>query len=138
MKLVLDSNIVFSALLSPKNRSRLILFNSDFELYSCHFLFVELFKHKEKLQKFSRLNDEELLTALQLVLNRIRFVSADLIPKETFRQALAYCGSVDEKDTPFVALSLFLKAHLLTGDQRLVAGLRKKGFEEVRLLKDLG
>lgn len=32
MKLVLDSNIVFSALLSPKNRSRLILFNTDFEL----------------------------------------------------------------------------------------------------------
>ncbi len=97
-----------------------------------------MFKHKQKLQKLSRLNEEELLAALQLVLNRILFVSTDLIPKETFQQAFAYCENVDKKDTPFVALSLFLKAQLLTGDQRLVAGLRKRGFEEVRLLKDLG
>jgi len=37
---------------------------------------------------------------------------------------------VDEKDTPFVALSLELGFELWTRDQELIIGLKAKGFDQ--------
>jgi len=38
------------------------------------------------------------------------------------------CKDIDESDTPFVALTIELKALLWTGDKKLKEGLKKKGF----------
>ncbi|MBI4680803.1 MAG: hypothetical protein HY753_06290 [Nitrospirae bacterium] len=43
MKIVIDSNILFSALLSHDNRFKTLLYLSDYTFYSCNFLFVEIF-----------------------------------------------------------------------------------------------
>ncbi|MBI5195533.1 MAG: hypothetical protein HZA10_04330 [Nitrospirae bacterium] len=44
---------------------------------------------------------------------------------------------MDEKDTPFIALSIFLDAYFLTGDKKLFDGLKNKGFEKVMSVKKL-
>ena len=50
MKIVIDSNILFSALLKADAKLAEIILNPSFriESYSCYFLYIELFKHKEK------------------------------------------------------------------------------------------
>ena len=81
--------------------------------------------------------EEEILTSLQSLLSHISFVNEQLIPSPVVQTAYGLCKDIDEKDTPFLALSLFLEAKLLTGDRQLITGLRRKGFEGILELKDL-
>ena len=53
MKIVVDTNIVFSALLSTSSTISTILFNSDehFQFFACSYMRHEIKKHWEKLKK---------------------------------------------------------------------------------------
>jgi len=49
-KVIVDTNILFSALLGKSKRVRdTILTEQDITFYSCKFVFVELFKYKETI-----------------------------------------------------------------------------------------
>jgi len=137
MKIVIDSNILFSALLSPDNRFRTLLYLSKHTFYSCNFLFVEIFKHKDKISAISKLSEDEILTQLGNIVSKIHFINEDTIPQEIFKRAYSLCKDTDENDTPFIALSIFLDAYLLTGDKELIKGLERKGFNKVVSLKTL-
>lgn len=137
MKLVVDSNIIFSALLSKDNTSRMVLFSQNIEFFSCNFVMVEIFEHKEKIVRMSQLSNNEIIIQLGRILNRINFVSEETIPKKVFRRAYDLCNNIDEDDTPFVALTVFLDGYLLTGDKKLLKGLKSKGFEKILTLKDI-
>jgi predicted nucleic acid-binding protein len=137
MKIVIDSNIIFSALLSTDNRFKTLLYFSNHTFYSCNFLFVEIFKHKNKIEAISKLSGEEILTQLGGIVSKIHFMEENLIPKEIFKKAYSLCRDIDEKDTPFIALSIFLDAYFLTGDKKLTEALKKKGFNKIISFKNL-
>lgn len=137
MKIVIDSNILFSALLSPDNRFRSLLYLSKHTFYSCNFLFVEIFKHKDKIKAISKLSENEILSQLGNIASKIHFINEETIPREIFNRAHSLCEDTDENDTPFIALSIFLDAYLLTGDKELMRGLEKKGFDKFISLKKL-
>jgi predicted nucleic acid-binding protein len=127
---VVDSNIVFAALLGRSLRLReRLLTPGEPKLHSARFLFVELFKHKERICAATALSDEEVLEVLHALLERIESASAEVIPIGTWMEAHRLCRDVDEKDTPFVALALHLDAPLWTQDEELKRGLRAKGFD---------
>ncbi len=131
MKIVVDSNIVFSALLSHNNICRFVLTSPKMEIYSCNFLFVEIFKHKKKIQSLSCLEEDLLLTQLEILMNCINFIREEIFPSQIYRDAFYLCKKIDEKDTPFVALSIFLDAFLLTGDKKLYNHLNDKKFKVI-------
>lgn len=54
MKVVVDTNIIFSILLSHSSKMRDMLWNKKYTFYSPNFVFVEIFKHKEKIMKFTK------------------------------------------------------------------------------------
>ena len=137
MKVIVDSNIIFSALLSKDNTSRMILFSPNIEFSSCNFMMVEILKNKEKIVRISKLSEDEILVLLAKILNRINFVNEEIIPKTIFRATYDLCNDIDEDDTPFVALTVFLDGYLLTGDKKLIEGLKSKGFERVLSLTDI-
>jgi predicted nucleic acid-binding protein len=137
MKIVLDSNIIFSALLSSNNKFQYLLFSKEFKFFSCNFLFVEIFKNKEKLQRISKLSEEELLIQLTNIFSKIRFIPEEFIPRDIFINAYNLCKDIDESDTPFLATALFLKAKLLTGDKKLIKTLREKGLDLVITINDI-
>ncbi|MBM3237771.1 DNA-binding protein [Candidatus Poribacteria bacterium] len=137
MKVIVDSNIIFSALLSKDNTSRMILFSPNIEFFSCNLMMVEIFKNKEKIARISNLSDDEILVQLAKILTRINFVNEEIIPKTIFRAAYDLCNNIDENDTPFVALTVFLDGYLLTGDKKLIEGLKSKGFERILSLTDI-
>ena len=137
MKIVLDSNIVFSALLSSDNKFKYLIYNKQFNLFSCNFLFVEIFKHKVKIESISKLKEDELLSQFANILSRIQFIPEKLIPREIFNKAYRICKDIDEVDTPFIALTMFLNAKFLTGDKKLIKALKKKEFREVLTVSDI-
>ncbi len=130
MKVIVDTNIVFSALLSGDNTFRNeLIFNEEAEFYTCRFLIVEIFKHKEKLRQVSKLPEEELLEVFHEILKNIELYNEDLISEENWKEAYELCKDVDLKDISFVALTLEIEGRLWSGDETLKDHLRIKGFD---------
>ena len=130
MRVVVDTNVVFSALAAGCGDLALRLLSPS-EIHFCapRFLFVELFKHSARLLAATRLPEENVLEALNELIESLQFIDAAAIPMGTWMQARRLCDGVDLKDTPFVALALHLDASLWTVDGELKRGLRAKGFD---------
>jgi putative PIN family toxin of toxin-antitoxin system len=132
MRAVVDANIIFSLMLSGSGKFLNLIFNEDIKLAAPNFIIIELFKHKEKIRKHSKLSEEEMLELMTAIADRISFFPVSNISKESFNKAVDICRNVDEKDIPYVALALELDASLMTGDAKLKRHLRNK-HPEVKL-----
>lgn len=133
MKIIVDTNIVFSALLSSGNRIGKIILHSErnIQLFSCNFLKTELEKHHDKLVKLSKLSNSELAELEHILTHKITFIDERLLPSKLLLQTEELLASIDPKDTPFVALAIHLNGKLWTGDMQLYRGLKSKKFEDV-------
>lgn len=128
MKVVVDTGIIFSSLLSSSAEQRKIFFSEKYKFYSPNFVFLEIFKHKERILKHAKASEAEVYEYLVSVLQRAHFVNEEIISAENRMIAYELCKNVDEKDTPFVALALELDACLWSSDKKLIKGLMKKSF----------
>jgi predicted nucleic acid-binding protein len=129
-RIILDTNLLFSALRSRNTAFREKLFSDEYTFYSSKYIIVEIFKHKERIFKNAKIEDEdEIYEYLNEILQRIHFVNEDFVSLTNYANAYKLCKDVDEFDTPFVALSLQLNAPLWTKDEKLKTGLRSKGFD---------
>ena len=139
MKIVVDTNIIFSALLNSEGIIGDLIFNSSkhFEFYSCSYMRFEIQKHWEKLKKISKLSDEQLEVSYTQILIKIKFINEEIIPVEIWLSSEKISNNIDPDDTDFVALTRFLKATLWTGDKVLYNGLKENGFKKVLNTNDL-
>ncbi|MDD5320956.1 MAG: PIN domain-containing protein [Methylococcales bacterium] len=137
MKVVVDTNIVFSTMLSKNSFLRQTLLRSDLQFYAPNYLFTELFKHKERILSLSSETEQNIYVFLTVLLEHINFLSPHLISKSSYQTAYALCKNIDEADTPFVALTIELSAVLWTGDKRLKDGLQKQGFNHFLVVNNL-
>jgi len=131
VKAVIDTNIIFSSLLKKNSKLTKFLLDSSNEWYCCNYSFAELFKYKDKIEKRSQLNFDDIVDLMRILLSKIRFIREEIIPPEIAVKAHSLCSDVDEKDTPFIALALFLKIPLITRDKKLINALKEKGFEDI-------
>jgi len=127
---IVDTNILFSALLGKSKKFRdVLLTEKNTTFYSCKFVIVELFKHKEKIQKYSSLEEDEILELLYGFLKRINFFDEDSVTVESRQKAYDLCKDVDEKDIPYLSITIELNGLLWTSDKTLREGLEGKGFD---------
>jgi predicted nucleic acid-binding protein len=133
MKIVVDTNIVFSTLLNSNSNIGDLLFNSGeiFEFYTCNYMRYEIQKHWERLKKISKLSDEQLQISYTQVLVKLKFINEEIIPAETWLASEQLTKGIDIDDTDFVALTTFLRATLWTGDKPLYKGLKKLNFKKI-------
>ncbi len=133
MKIVVDTNIIFSALLNSNSTIGDLLFNSKkhFEFYSCSYMRMEIQKHWERLKKISNLSDEELQVSYAQILLKLKFINEEIIPVEIWLASELITKEIDIDDTDFVALTKFLKATLWTGDKVLYNGLKRLEFKKI-------
>jgi predicted nucleic acid-binding protein len=127
VNIVIDTNVLFSALLKEESRLRDAFFK-DGRFFAPNYLFIELFRYKEKILSFSKLNERDFYDALSILIEKTRFIQIDLISVQNRQKAFDLCRSVDVKDTIVVALTLELDAVLWTGDKKLKQSLLEKGF----------
>ena len=133
MKIIVDTNIVFSALLNSNSRIGRLLLNSRhyFEFYSCKYLQKEIQRHFHKIRNYSHLTDEDLSELIDIIESRIFFIDENLLPEIVINRAKKMVEGVDFDDFAFVAVANYLDALLWTGDKVLIAGLQKKGYKNV-------
>jgi len=127
-RIVVDTNILFSAIIKPRNKFRDVIFSGEYELYSCSYIVEELYNHKDKLLKASKLTEAELYIEIQTVFKYIHFLEDEIISGSNLKAAYELCRDIDEKDTVILGLAFELDAMLWTGDKELVNGLSEKGF----------
>lgn len=126
---VIDANRIFSELIAANHQLRRALTSLPGTRFICpKYVFVEIFKHKERIADASGLSEPELLSLLHSIIERIEFIDEDSIRLGSWTEAWRLCRDVDENDTAYVALALDQDAELWTGDRVLESGLRKKGF----------
>ena len=133
MKIVVDTNIIFSGLLSPNGTiSDLLLNSSDtFDFYAPTFLVEELDNHKSKLLRLTGYSGKELDFLQRILFKKIDLIDLESIQQKTWDKAVELTKNVDENDAPFIALALELDAPLWTGDKKLIKGLSKKEIDWV-------
>ena len=132
-RVVVDTNILFAALLHQQARLReIILTDPVHRFFSPRFVMVELFKHKERIAVATELTGEQLLECLNELLGRITFIEEGAIPIGTWMEGRRLCADVDRKDAPFVTLTLHLDGRLWSDDAELKNGLLAQGFDRDR------
>jgi len=133
MRIVVDTNIIFSALIgSGVTIPDIIIapFNR-FQFYASQYVFEELENNKGKLLKASKMSEEKIDIAISKLFEYIKIIPLEIIPQNIWLAAEVLTLDIDPDDISFVALSIFLDAYLWTGDKVLYKGLVKKGFDRV-------
>lgn len=139
MKIIVDSNIVFSAMLNPASSIGDIILNSQdtFTFYTCEYLREEINDHKDKIVTIAGYDTYEFDEVTFLVYQHVVFLSESTIPFEFWQKAAGLVRDIDMDDIAYVALSLYLGIQLWTGDKLLIAGLAKKGFTNFITTQDM-
>lgn len=116
MILVVDSNIVFSALLRD-GTIRGLLIDCAFTLYAPENMVNELRKYREEICRRAGYSHEEFEVLLSLVTESII-----IIEKERYAEQLAEAdkliGRVDRGDVPFLALALSIPCGVWTENEK--------------------
>ncbi len=139
MKIILDTNVLISALLNPNGVVGTFLLQNlrGHDKLSCYMLYVELFDKKEKIKKYTKLSEVELLELLYLLIKQIDFINESQISQNSWKQAEYLTKDIDVKDVSFVALTVETNGILWTGDKKLIKGLRSKNFNRIYSLDEL-
>lgn len=131
MRIVVDTNIAFSAILNTESKITRVLLQpkSRLHFYSTNQLLKEIDDHKEKILRLSNYSDNQLSKIKSLITNRIRFINIKLISEESFNFAESLVSDIDIDDIEFVALTQQLNGLLWSDDLELQKGLLRKGWK---------
>lgn len=130
MKVVVDTNILFSAVLTNEGSIAKQLFSDEYDFFVPHFTVIELFKYKDKMVKLSKKTEVEILEILYHLLSQVKFINEKSLSLESRQIAYDLCKNIDPKDAVFVALAIELDALIWTGDKKLKNGLIRIGFDQ--------
>lgn len=139
MKIVVDTNIIFSAILNSQSRIGQLILNGSkyFDFFTVSLLNEEILNHQDKILKLTGYSEVQFREVLQLLVNKIRFVDDILISDNDLKKALTLVTNIDEEDALFVALANHLHCNLWTGDKKLISGLKSKSFTRILSTEEL-
>ncbi len=129
MKLVVDTNIVISALIK-KSLTRKLIFNPKLELFLPNFSLQEIEKYAKEIIRKSGMKKDEFDLLLKLILSNFLIVREEKY-KNCLSQAKKICK--DEKDVVFLALALSLSIPLWSNDK----GLKKQDLIKIYSTEEL-
>jgi len=132
MLLVVDVNVVFSALINKGDSFKVFELNktfNKFEFVIPEYLFLELGRRLDKLLSLSKLTKEELAETFSFIKKQTNPISA-----VTFLNKLPEAIELNSKDSPYLALALKLNCGIFSGDKGLKKQDKVKVFSPRELL----
>ncbi|MFH1306567.1 MAG: PIN domain-containing protein [Candidatus Micrarchaeota archaeon] len=116
MNIIMDSNVLFSALIK-KSATRRIILEFDGEFLFPSFIFEEMKKHEEELVMKSHMKEKDFDKLLGLILKKVI-----IVPKEAFlkhrKKALDIVGKIDPDDAVFIACALEYQDCIIWSDDK--------------------
>jgi len=130
MNVIVDANIVFSAILNSNGKIGDLLINSEgiFSFIAPDFLRTEIYNHHDKLLKISNLTLAQLFESEYHLYKSITFISEEQISEENWIFADNLVSGIDPKDTIYIAYAEQFNCNLWTGDKKLIRGLDSKKY----------
>ena len=117
MKFVIDTNIIFSALLR-NSVTRKIILSDVFELYVPEYLYEEIARHDDLILEKSKLSTTD-YTALLLLFQKHTKIAKHEVYERKMPLAEQTTKEIDVTDSPFLALALALGNPIWTNDAHL-------------------
>jgi predicted nucleic acid-binding protein len=133
LKVIVDANIVFSAILNTNGKIGDILINSNNEIVfiAPTFLHQEISKYHSKLAKISGLPVEKIQEIQFHITRNIKFISEEQIKTRYWKEAYDLVSDIDVNDTPYIAYAKHFKCKLWSGDKKLIKGLESKNYKKI-------
>ena len=121
MDLVIDANILFSAIIRQGMTSDLLV-RTDLRLFAPEFILTEFNKYKAVIKRKSKKSNDEFERLIEIFQRRIT-----LVPEQEFQSFIgkAKSFSPDPKDTPYLALAMRLNCGIWSNDKPLKNGQTK-------------
>lgn len=131
MELVIDANIVISALISFDGKTRALIFLKNDSLISPEFILKEVEKYREIIINKSGLNKKLFEIAKSLIFSRIK-----LIPVSEFKDFLPKAKEIcpDENDEEYFALALSKNIPIWSNDKKLKEQDKIKVYNTIELI----
>lgn len=104
MIFIIDVNVVISALIK-KGKSRELLIDSPFILYSPEMLMNSIRKYENLILEKSSLSKEDFETLLSLIVENIEVIKKNEYER-CQEEADKILGHIDKEDAPYIALAL--------------------------------
>jgi len=132
LRLVLDTNIIISALINRKSTIRDILLSDKIIFYLPELVLAELLKHKELLCKKTGLSHREVFFTIFYLLSKVEIVKKEAF-SENLEKARNIMEKIDVKDSEFVALALSIENDGIFSNDRHFdnSGVKKWTVEEI-------
>ena len=130
VRVVVDANIVFSAILNTNGKIGDLLINGGkrFEFIAPDFLRIEIKSHYSKLVKISGLTIEQIQESEFQIYKGIKFISEEQINVSTWISSEKLVAEIDPKDIHYIAYSKHFRCKIWSGDKALIKGLAKRNF----------
>lgn len=129
MIVITDSNIIFSALITPNGTvAQILRAKSKLQFYAPSYLFEEVNRHLTKIEELSPLNRMQLKAEIRAFKEAITIIETKDIPKKYYLEAYDMVIDIDFDDLFFVALNRYKHYKIWTLDTELRKGLEKKGY----------
>ena len=138
LDLVADTNIVFSAIITRGKIREIILLRGGVRLHIPEEMREELYRHVPKMQKYLSLDEEQLHGLIDEFLREVTEPHSKEEYKHKLQEARRLISKVDPTDAPFIALAMYLKIPLWTGDRRLFEHAVETRFKHYKAVDTRG
>jgi predicted nucleic acid-binding protein len=134
MELVVDVNVVISAIVSMNGKTRDLIFFDGMTLFAPEYLLMEFEKYKQEIIRKSKLSEENFELAFLLIFSKIK-----LIPFSEFEASLNKAKDVcpDPNDVEYFALALSKNIPIWSDDKALKKQSLVKVFSTSELIRKL-
>ena len=116
MKVILDVNVILSALIRDSTTRKIIL-NSQFDLYFPEPSLDKIRKYKDYILEKSGLTEEEFKDLMAILFKYIRILPTEEIEKN-WKEAKNIMEHTDPEDVVFIATALSIKDSVIWSDDR--------------------
>ena len=116
MRIILDTNVLFSALIRDSLTRKIILEFKDKFLFPSY-IFEELEEHKEEIRIKSKLEDYDFELVLSRLLERVEIVGSEKL-EQYKEEAVEIAKKIDLDDSLFFACALAYPDSIIWSDDR--------------------
>jgi predicted nucleic acid-binding protein len=116
VKVIVDANIVFSAILNTNGKIGYLLLNSTslIEYVAPEYMIYEVKKYFSKIERITNKPTEDIEMIYASIVKNVQLISEYGIPFQHWIAAEEIVSDIDSKDTPYVAFADFMGVKIWT------------------------